>query len=919
MAYIVDSEVTTSPASASLTVQVPEGHREDDLILLAISQDSGATAIAVTGYTVVGTQAGEGGQRSVLFYKIATSASEADIALTGTNDEWIVTTIIIRDVDTTTPIHMSGKTTATDKSLASPTMTTTNNGCLCVNLVGFDMAGTFRLTEKNFHLAQNISKTINIGISQYVQYFNQVTAGLTPELEILNETAVEGGQSWVVAINDADPSSPQLPPIMSTKYEIINRYGLFGVQHETVTMGAISGVAPTTINGIAIEDKGTYTANGGSIADSPWGSYDIINSALLPADTAAGAWYGCLQTISSTSFTNKTFSLDWHVASNISVVGSGGWAIYFEDNAGNWAVYRISETTGVGVNTSYVWVASLPTVTPLDSGGTIDWSVIVKIGYMYHRISPSTGNHAFRWKNAILINNPIFIGGSIGSPIKPSEFSGSFNNHGMKDLAIKQGTNQGLLKSGVQLGNGTSKTYVKYTAGSHELPLPYAKSIGRRFYQVSTEYPANNLVINASANDTMDFSSSILATATKQNFTVHASSSPSATYNFNGCSIINYNVTNNVSGVTFNGAIFNECDIQINGGSLEGCTIADSTSPVDTNNPGSIADCDFTSAGTGHAIEATATGTFDFEGNTFTGYGANDSTNAAFYNNSGGLITLTIPATDTAPTIRNGAGASTTIAQPVENQKVTLTNLIIGSRVQIYDLTDDSELLNIVADATTEEWEDTNPYVADREIRVRVARQSTTAAKQFIEVNIGTLTSADPHVIYRVNQVDDEVYNTNAIDGSLVDNVAIVDSVLLAQIDTGAMSWQSLYAYELYWLTTETGIQEEGQLITAVDVVNYLFDDLVVTNVTSPEVPLIMSGGYARNKTTGLTIDVFDTSGGRIFNAPDHVVGYASGSGVTSQDKVDIANNVWTQSINGKQAQARLQGAEDNAELASIK
>jgi hypothetical protein len=153
----------------------------------------------------------------------------------------------------------------------------------------------------------------------------------------------------------------------------------------------------------------------------------------------------------------------------------------------------------------------------------------------------------------------------------------------------------------------------------------------------------------------------------------------------------------------------------------------------------------------------------------------------------------------------------------------------------------------------------------------------------------------------------------------LVDNVAIVDSVLLAQIDTGAMSWQSLYAYELYWLTTETGIQEEGQLITAVDVVNYLFDDLVVTNVTSPEVPLIMSGGYARNKTTGLTIDVFDTSGGRIFNAPDHVVGYASGSGVTSQDKVDIANNVWTQSINGKQAQARLQGAEDSAELASIK
>jgi hypothetical protein len=70
----------------------------------------------------------------------------------------------------------------------------------------------------------------------------------------------------------------------------------------------------------------------------------------------------------------------------------------------------------------------------------------------------------------------------------------------------------------------------------------------------------------------------------------------------------------------------------------------------------------FISGGTGHAIElgSNTPTTIDFDNITFTGYGADGTTNAALYNNSGKSITINING-GTTPTVRNGTGASTTI------------------------------------------------------------------------------------------------------------------------------------------------------------------------------------------------------------------------------------------------------------------
>jgi hypothetical protein len=160
----------------------------------------------------------------------------------------------------------------------------------------------------------------------------------------------------------------------------------------------------------------------------------------------------------------------------------------------------------------------------------------------------------------------------------------------------------------------------------------------------------------------------------------------------------------------------------------------------------------------------------------------------------------------------------------------------------------------------------------------------------FIDEVIGTSTNAAPALSFRLNQQDDTVYNINGIDGSTVTGVTIDDAALLVEVDVGTITWASLYAYEVYWLATTAGIVDEGRIIFAPDPANYIFEGpWKVKNVTSPSVPLTITGGYGRSAVDGTTATLIDTTGGTVFAAPDQVIAFASGSGVTAQDRIDIA------------------------------
>jgi hypothetical protein len=111
-----------------------------------------------------------------------------------------------------------------------------------------------------------------------------------------------------------------------------------------------------------------------------------------------------------------------------------------------------------------------------------------------------------------------------------------------------------------------------------------------------------------------------------------------------------------------------------------------------SNNPSALTNCTFISDGSNHAIEATTAGTYTFTGHTFTNYATTlpsvpgSTGNEVFYNNSGGAITLNASGITDVISVRNGAGASTTVVTAVD---FTITNIVRYSEIRIFRDSDD--------------------------------------------------------------------------------------------------------------------------------------------------------------------------------------------------------------------------------------
>lgn len=889
MPYIVASETAvTSAASASYTQSIPAGHQANDILLAILSQDGGGTTIAVSGWTQIGTQAAAQAQRTTAFWKLAASGAESDLSATGATDDWVVTIAVIRGANTTTPINQENRTdsvNSTSNYLDSGTVTTDEDGCLIIQAFGWDF--TNKITPEVPDALTIVGKDVSTGNVHFVGHYNQYAAGITPVVKAISEVATEGGTSLTIAIEDANPSSPQMGPETQQNYEVVKWLSGgaggtgFSPQFDSLTWLAPDGITATSILGIPVNSTVPSITNV-NVSGSPWGFGTGLTSGFN-AGGGVGVWAGGSFTLTSTDLTDGLFALTFAMSFiNTTIFGPEGVIAVFEDSGGAWVAVRLTSRTSLPATTSYTVFFDLPNTTAIASSGSVDWSDITTIGFLWNRYGTGTNSVSLIVKGMLIVDSAIMTGGCAGKPLDTTFIESAMNGWNSVGLASVQGSGQALGRSSVQIGDGTHSTYVDMSANSYELPLSANATLARRFWRVPVD--AVEFRIKASADDTMNFTSCVIATDTRQSFVIDAASSASADYDFAGASIIGWVVTHSTAGITINGATLSGCHgITLNGGLLDGCNIVASvTSPaLTTNDPENISNCAFTSAGTGHAIQISATGTYTFTGNTFTGYGADSTTDAALYNNSGGLVTLTLPAGVTPPTVRNGAGASTVFAYPPIYQSVTLTNGVADTRVQLYDLTDASEVYNDIPVSWPFTWTDPTPYAADREIRLRASYQDGTNAKLFIDQVIGTCTESEPAISARLNQEDDDVYSTNAIDGSLVTDIVIDDNNLLVEVDTGTVTWAQIYAYETYWLYTEVGIRDEGRFIEAPDTANYLLFDFKIKNVSSPSVPLIITGGYGVDGDTGSPLDIIDTTGGTIYCAPPHVVAYATAGNAT--------------------------------------
>ena len=261
----------------------------------------------------------------------------------------------------------------------------------------------------------------------------------------------------------------------------------------------------------------------------------------------------------------------------------------------------------------------------------------------------------------------------------------------------------------------------------------------------------------------------------------------------------------------------------------------------------------------------------------------------------------------------------------ITNQSVTVTGGTAGTRLEVKDLTSGTVLYNGTP-TFPYTWTDPSPYVADRQIRVRAAYVSGATAKEFIDTVIGTATATQYALTYALPQVDDAVYNANAVDGSAVTNVTVNDGAL--RIELGAnRSIQQIYAASAAHLFTALGIAGPGQAIVPVDRTTYVVHGYLFKNITSgPAVALRISGGWAYDSVTGEPDTLQDMTGAPIFGAPPHVVGfeYSGGGGGLGVGDIDtIAAAVWDEPLSGHvtagTAGKVLKGASDNTDATQVK
>jgi hypothetical protein len=904
MAYIVTSE-TSLPGEAlnAFDMPIPSGHQADDLIVAIITQDGGGTTIAAAGWTQISTQAAVQGQRTTAFYKFATGSSEADLSLTGSTDEWIVNISVIRGADLTTPINVSVRTNSANSTTAyldSGTVTTTEDNCLVLYACGRD--AVFKTKPENPSTLMMLSRETDfVGCTQVVGYMNQITAGVTPAVRFLFESANEGGNALVIAIQDADPANALLSPTITQNYSVFKNYGGITpgllnvaafVRHDGITWDVATTLTPAAIDGLTIYN-GTFTQSTFQDVNRPWGSMTGLNIGGSALDNT-GRWVGATHAVVSTDFTNKIFSIEFmKSAVSTSRFGAKGCIVVFEDRLGEWAVFTLSLRAGLiaGVsNTCYIDIENTP---QLDASGSIDWSDIRRVGYLYHKRTTSTTTHVLRIKNALLHDKTVFVDGNINDPCSPAKLQQVLEGWGGAGLASVQGGGQGLSRAGVQYGNGSRKTYVSSTATSYEMPLRENTSLARRFWRIPDNVVGAEFRLLASANDVVDMTAGVMAVDVEQDWTIDASSSVSASYNFSGLSVIGWNVTHNVAGITINGATFKECHITLNGGLLSGCGISTLKSPLSTNDPENISNCSFTSAGTGHAIEITATGTFDMTGNTFTGYGADASTDAAIYNNSGGLVTINIPLGGQVPTVRNGAGASTVIVLPDTTFTFQLPNIIDNSRFQIYNITQDVELTNTTTSGGTGidvTYIKGTDYDAGDTGRYRITYQSGASARESIE---GTFTFPTDTAISSspTAQTNQTIYNLYAVDGSGIAEFTWDSGNIEIDINDAdnTTTVQRLAAWYYYFITTATGIDEAFGGLTWENInsikVNTATVDMKLDNTKAS--PLTLTGGRLY-RDDGATIIASTSNSLQVDYDPVYVVETGGGGGGGGDDAATI-------------------------------
>lgn len=616
----------------------------------------------------------------------------------------------------------------------------------------------------------------------------------------------------------------------------------------------------------------------------------------------------------------------------------GGLRLYLTDSSGNYSGYIIygrnvsniinnsSSFSAFKAITSDVfsmwWCLDLDR-TPDYSSGTLDLTDVVAIEVHIQHAASYIGGIANAPNLAVgnfgLTDNLILRAGEVADPADftllpqtflPTPIAGG-NRQGQTLSGIFDGTNGSVYATicPVNVGDGSTATYFRQGRGTLACQLSYEAveyeiSQGR-FPNVLPCYLADDNgdrthTINQSASDDVQFSDftwsgydfpdkayavevtgSTSGTCVFLNNTFaraqfvklrHATATDSI---FDACGYVEITADTSMTGSTIRNAPAGSSALKITGAAGDYSGIE-----VRLNNPSATHDI---------ALGSGGSGTYNISGVTVpSGYTLkihNDSATNA--------ITVVVPSGITTST--STAGGTITLQQPP--QTFTVSGIISGSRLRVYNTTTATEIVNQIVSGTSYvgEYSEGGDFSEGDSVNVRLAYVNGTSAKQ--EFSANALAGASGWSLL-AEQVDDDVYNSFGIDGSTITQFQA--DYVTDQVDVviGAnFNLSTFYAWWVYNLTTESGIRDFFGGITALDQSNFKINtstlSLYLDNSTNTNIRQLDNRRFFRSDGGYPVLDPTSGGGGidvvwrnQIFIAETGV------SGLTPQESALLTNGL---------------------------
>lgn len=688
MAHIHDYVFTEGTvASASPVADMPE-HAANDLLIVFVNSDLVTVNAAGGTWTSLDNQVVTNGHSWRIEYKIAASSSETYSTTLSASDEYTITVVAVRNVNTTTPIHVNAKRTTDDSTIpfVGVGVTTTNNNCLVFQFLSTD-GGLGPTCEPPWtNLVNGDASTCSGGLAYMVKKVAGVVA--TP--------------NWRGTVND-------------------NTFAAIVAINDNGSVTTLQGyIQQDTINGKLLEHGYWITAGGAN----SWGNVyqtslslatigsktTLFDAAALAADQGLNPYWpvvSCTPAASTNGTTVGGPQMNFGVATDLRS-GIVLFNYFFVDSRDYVDLSTATDSGKVGIlfverdaTTYRAWsVGAKNTITTKPDGynivgiqvdqstdttfavsGTVDHALVDSI------LTLAQGRYgavSFRWGNLCIVFEHVLAGGTSGTPLTFEDFDFILNHSiGQQRVMLREGSAATLLAP-LKIG-GTDPIHVLVNLRTFQ----FRRQADELDY-LDWHVDANKVgfEFDGQASDTIKFTNCVFVSDTSYYWRFNAGHSASATIDFSGSVVINAQVTL-VAASDLDNVTFIDCSSFTLGGAVITNSTFDNTtvtaaSPADAAN---ISASSFASGGTGHALIVTGTAAdFTLTGVTFTGYAvSNGSTGneAVYINIASGSLTLTVNGGSTL-SVRTAGAVVTLIVNPVTlavNVKNTVGSNIQNARV----------------------------------------------------------------------------------------------------------------------------------------------------------------------------------------------------------------------------------------------